>query len=295
MTARERVGPGLAKLLRRLGYLIVAGVIVGILVREMSILDRLMVYFPEHGLVTTPAEVGIDYQDVYLTTADGVRIHAWYIPGRSSTTMLWLHGNAGNMGHRVPNLTLLNQLTGIGVFIIDYRGYGLSDGRPSEQGLYADAEAAFDYLVSEAGLDPVRDVVLFGRSLGVGAAAELATRHTVRCVILESGFTSVRDIAKATSPSWLAAAAMPFLDARFDTLSKMDRIRSPVMIVHGDRDEVVPTQMAEQLYDAARDPKRIYIVKGAQHNDTYEAGGQAYFDALQEFIANSSAGPSPSA
>ena len=274
------------KTLLLIALLVAVGVVIGVMVRQMSILDRFMVYFPDRHLYTTPAEAGLDYDDVFLTAADGVRIHAWHVPGESDTTLLWLHGNAGNISHRVDNIAALNSLTGLGVLIVDYRGYGLSEGSPSEKGLYLDAEAAFEHLVTELGLDPVEDIVLFGRSLGVGVAADVATRHTVRCVILESGFTSVISMAGASRPDWLVYALMPFVGARYDTLAKISRVKSPVMIVHGDRDEIVPFQMAEELFEAARDPKRFHVVKGAMHNDVYERGGAAYFQALREFIAD---------
>ena len=272
--------------LRGAGVLIALLTVVGIVLSQMSILDRFMVYFPQRELTYTPAAVGLEYNDVYLTAEDGVRIHAWHVPGESPTTLLWLHGNAGNISHRLDNIAVLNRLTGLGVLIVDYRGYGLSGGRPSERGLYADAEAALDYLVTEAKLDPVQDVVLFGRSLGVGVAAEIATRHDVRCVILESGFTSVRDMARVQNPAWIVAAAMTLVDARYDTLSKIGSVKSPVMVLHGDRDDIVPFRMAQQLFAAAPEPKRFYAVRGAMHNDTYAAGGQAYFEAIQDFIAD---------
>lgn len=276
------------KTLLRLVLIVAAGAAVGVLVRQMSILDRVMVYFPERALSATPANVGLDYEDVNLTTGDGVRIHAWHIPGESRTTLLWLHGNAGNIGHRVDNIAVLNRLTGLGVLIIDYRGYGLSEGSPSEKGLYLDAEAAFQYLTSEVGLDPAQDIVLFGRSLGVGVAAEMATRRAVRCVILESGFTSVVGMAGATRPPWMTGVLLPLIDARYDTLSKMTLIESPVMVVHGEQDEIVPFSMARELYEAASDPKRFHAVSGAMHNDVYERGGAAYFQALNDFIQDPS-------
>ena len=274
------------KILLRLALIVAVGAAVGVLVRQLSILDRFMVYFPERAITATPAEVGLEYRDVYLTTGDGVRIHGWHVPGESKTTLLWLHGNAGNISHRVDNIVILNRLTGLGVLIVDYRGYGLSEGSPSESGLYLDAEAAIDFLVSEVGLDPEDDIVLFGRSLGVGVAAEMATRHTVRCVILESGFTSVSGMASATRPSWVAALLLPLFDARYDTLSKMSLIRSPVMVAHGEQDDIVPFSMARDLYEAATDPKRFHAVQGAMHNDVYQRGGTAYYQALNDFIQN---------
>ncbi len=274
------------KTLLRLVLIVVAGAVVGVLARQMSILDRLMVYFPERSITATPAEVGLEFSDVYLTTSDGLRIHGWHVPGESKTTLLWLHGNAGNISNRVENIAVLSRLTGLSVMIIDYRGYGLSEGSPSEGGLYSDAEAAFEYLTSEAGLDPATDIVLFGRSLGVGVAAEMATRHPVRCVILESGFTSVIAMARATQPNWLVQVLTPMIDARYDTLSKMGLIDSPVMVVHGEQDDIVPFTMAHELYEAASEPKRFYAVRGAMHNDVYERGGTAYFQALNDFIAD---------
>ena len=282
MTERSRAS--LYKRLLSLGLTIAACAAILILVSRMSILDRLMVYFPERALLATPADVGLRYDDVYLTAADGVRAHAWHIPGESDVTMLWLHGNAGNISHRLDNIAVLREMTGAGVMILDYRGYGLSDGSPSERGLYADAEAAFAYLTSNLGLDAERDVVLFGRSLGAGVAAELATRHRVRRVILESGFTSIRNMADRSRPRWFTAVVMPMFDARYDTLSKMPSIESPVMIVHGDRDEIIPFDMAETLYAAANEPKRLHRIRGAGHNDTHTVGGPDYFRALRQFI-----------
>ena len=280
-----RARSGLARRVRRAGILIAVLVVIGLVVRQMNVLDRIMVYFPMRELISSPSDAGLEYRDVYLTTEDGIRIHAWHIPGETRTTLLWLHGNAGNISHRIGNIAALNRLTRLGVLIVDYRGYGLSGGRPSERGLYADAEAAFAFLVDEVGLDPEEEIVLFGRSLGVGVAAEMATRHRVRCVVLESGFASVREMAGEQYPGWMVAALMPLVDARYDTLSKMPRIGSPVMVLHGDQDDIVPFRMGHRIFDAAMEPKRFYAIRGASHNDTYRTGGQAYFEAIRDFIA----------
>ena len=139
-------------------------------VRYMSFLDQMMVYFPERKLTATPADLGFPFEDVSLTAADGTKLHGWHVPGESRTTLLWLHGNAGNISHRVDNIAMLRRNTGLGAFIIDYRGYGQSEGKPSEKGLYMDAEAALDHMTSDLGLDPGEEIILFGRSLGVGVA-----------------------------------------------------------------------------------------------------------------------------
>ena len=220
--------------------------VIAVGVRHMSFLDQMMVYFPERKLSATPSDLGLAYQKVSMTATDGTKIHGWHVPGESSTTLLWLHGNAGNISHRVDNIAMLIRNTGFGVFIIDYRGYGRSEGRPSEKGLYMDAEAAFEHMTSDLGLDPEEDIVLFGRSLGVGIAVEMATRHRVRSVVVESGFTSVREMSKSSGMGVLSILLLPLIDARYDSLSKMGSTLSPVMVIHGDRDEIVPFKMAEK-------------------------------------------------
>ena len=270
---------------RTLAVVLVAFILVSLVVRYMLILDRMMIYFPQREIEVPPDSVGLEYEDVYLTASDGTRIHGWHILGESDTTLLWFHGNAGNISHRLDNILMLHQRLGASVLIIDYRGYGLSEGRPSEKGIYMDAEAAFGYLTGELGLDAEREVVLFGRSLGVGVAVEMATRHRVRGVILESGFTSIREMAEASGSPLPIPLVLTLFEARYDSITKMGRVESPVMILHGDRDDTVPYWMAERLYAAANEPKTLYPIRGAGHNDTVYVGGEAYLRALGEFIA----------
>ncbi len=269
---------------RTLAILIIALILASVVLRYMLILDRMMIYFPQRGIAATPDSVGLAYEDAHLTAADGTRVHGWHIPGESDITLLWFHGNAGNISHRLDNILMLHERLGVGVFIVDYRGYGLSEGRPSEKGIYSDAEAAFGYLTDELGLDAERDVVLFGRSLGAGVAVEMATRHKVKGVILESGFTSIREMARASGSPLPIPLVLMLFEARYDSLSKIGRVDSPVMVLHGDRDDTVPFWMAEKLYAAASEPKTLYRIRGAGHNDTVYVGGEAYFDALKKFI-----------
>ena len=275
----------IARAARTLAVLFAALIMVSLVVRYMLILDRNLIYFPERDLDATPDSVGLYYEDVNLTAADGTRIHGWRIPGRSEVTLLWFHGNSGNISHRLDNILMLNRRLGVGILIIDYRGYGLSEGKPSERGLYMDAEAALDYLTSDLGLDSERDVILLGRSLGAGVAVEMATRHRVRGAILESGFTSIREMADSSDSKLPISLVLLLFEARYDSISKIGRVESPVMILHGDRDDTVPYWMAEKLYGAANDPKTLYPIRGASHNDTVYVGGEAYFEALEEFIA----------
>jgi fermentation-respiration switch protein FrsA (DUF1100 family) len=269
--------------------LILAGafLVIGILVRQMSFIDRQMIYFPDQELVSTPADVGLVYEDVDFTATDRTKLHGWYVPGDSRTTLLWFHGNAGNISHRVDNILMLNRTLGVNIMIIDYRGYGRSQGSPSENGLYMDAEAAFEFLVSQKGVDSETELVLFGRSLGAAVAAELAVRHEVRGVILESGFTSVKDMAQRIYPFLPMGLLINAVEARYDTISKIGNVNAPVMVLHGDRDEIVPFELGEELFEAASEPKTFYRIRGAGHNDTYHVGGESYFEALREFVSQS--------
>ena len=264
--------------------LLVVGAASALVARVFTIIDRQLIYFPERELAASPADVGLDFDDVFLTTSDGTSLHGWYVPGEQRTTLLWFHGNAGNIGDRVENLLLLNRRVGVSVFIFDYRGYGRSDGKPSESGLYLDAEAAIEYLTGELGLALQDDVILFGRSLGAAVAVEIAVRHRVRAVILESGFPSVRAMAKRVYPFLPSSLLIRLVEARFDSLSKMPTVHAPVMVLHGDRDSTVPFELGQELFEAANDPKRFYRIEGAEHNDTYHVGGEPYFEALREFV-----------
>ncbi len=264
--------------------LIVVGTLGGFLARQMTFIDQQMIYFPERGLTASPVDAGLDFEDVFFTASDGVRLHGWHVPGRGTTTLIWFHGNAGNISHRVENILQLNRHLGVNVFIFDYRGYGRSEGKPSESGFYLDAEAAIDYLVNERGLEAETDLVLFGRSLGCGVAVEMATRRRVRGVILESGFGSVRVMAKRIYPFLPSGLLLSLVEARYDSLSKLPKVHAPVMVLHGDRDSTVPIELGEEMFEAANEPKRFYTIEGASHNDTYYVGGEPYFDALLEFI-----------
>jgi fermentation-respiration switch protein FrsA (DUF1100 family) len=269
------------KILRVAGVLLAVFAALGLTARYTNLIDRYFIFFPEKELAQDPGDRGIDFEDVRFTTSDGVSLHGWYVPGNTGTTLLWLHGNGGNIGHRVDNIAELHARLGVALFIFDYRGYGRSEGRPSEQGTYLDAEAALAYLASRRDVDP-KALVLFGRSLGCAVAAEIATRHEFRAVILESPFTSIPALAKRHYP-FLPGIGF-FVRTRYDTLSKAKDVRTPMMVLHGDRDEVAPIEMGREVFDAAKPPKRFYKIAGAGHNDTYTIGGPAYYDALAAFL-----------
>ena len=260
--------------------------VAGFSVRHTKLLDRQFIFFPDQELVGTPGDRGLGYEEVFFSASDGVKLHGWFVPGEKKATLLWFHGNAGNISHRLENLELLYSRLGVSVFIFDYRGYGRSEGRASEKGTYLDAEAAIEYLRSRQGPDKEQDIVLFGRSLGCAVAVEMATRHQVRGVILESPFTSIRAMGQRAYPYLPVGILSRLVEARYDSLSKIGEVHSPLMIVHGDRDETVPIGLGRELFEAANEPKRFYTIEGAEHNDTYWVGGDAYFDALKRFVEN---------
>jgi len=239
-----------------------------------------LVYFPVKALAATPAAVGLAYEDVLLDTGNGTAVHGWYLPGREDArTLLFLHGNAGNISHRLDSLRVFNGL-GLNVLIIDYSGFGQSGGTPGEQQTYKDARLAWQYLTDTRAVAPER-IVIFGRSLGGGVATWLATQVTPGGLILESTFTSVPALARKYYPifpvRWLARI-------RYDNASRLPRVRSPVLIAHSRDDELVPFAHGRELFRLAREPKSFLEMRGS-HNAGPTLSGQSYRAGLARFIA----------
>ncbi|MDE2485631.1 MAG: alpha/beta hydrolase, partial [candidate division NC10 bacterium] len=190
------------------------------------------------------------------------------------------HGNAGNISHRLENIKLRHDRLGTDIFIFDYREYGRSEGRASEEGTYHDGDSAIRYLHSRRDIDPIK-IVFLGESLGSAVAVEMATRHGCAALILESSFLSIPEIARVRFP-FLPISSL--LHTRYDTLSKIGQVRTPLLIVHGENDEIVPFRHGQRLFEAAREPKEFYSIKGAHHNDLYLVGGHAYLETLNRFL-----------
>jgi fermentation-respiration switch protein FrsA (DUF1100 family) len=244
--------------------------------------ENFFVFFPQRSLEFSPQALGLPYQDVTFETEDGKRLHGWYFAHRQEgPAILFCHGNAGNISHRLDNVSrLLGK--GLRVFIFDYRGYGKSEGRPSEKGIYADGLAAYDYLVHRVGISP-DEIIPFGRSLGAAVAIEVALKRKVKALIIESAFTSIKDMAKTML---LFLPISPFVPDHYNNLEKVSRVRVPVLVIHGDSDELIPFSMGERLYGAARAPKFFCPIRGAGHNDTYVVGGEDYFRAFATFAGH---------
>ena len=244
-------------------------------------LENGSIFFPDQGITKTPSDVGLKYEDLYITTPDGIRINAWFVPFPDSrTSILWFHGNGGNLSHRVQSILLSRAKLQINILMIDYRQYGKSEGNISEEGTYQDAVAAYDYLANRRELD-TDPIIIYGHSLGAAVAVELATRRPAQGLILEAPFTSIKDMAKETLP-WLPIG--PLLLTRYDSYSKMDRIGTPLLVLHGDQDETVPYEHGRRIFEAAKEPKTFYTIPGSGHNNARIIGGKPYFEVIRRFI-----------
>lgn len=245
-----------------------------------------LIYFPTRAWDATPGDVGLPYEEVWLETADRVKLSGWWIPLHQAQdaasprgVVLFFHGNGGNISHRLGLLELFHRL-GLSTMIIDYRGYGQSEGSPGEQGTYLDAEAAWRYLVEERRI-PANQIIIFGESLGGAVAAWVAQTHAPGGLILVSTFTSVPD---------MGAQVYPFLPVRllarvhYNTLARLPEIQCPVLIVHSRDDEVVPYRHGQQLFAAANTSKEFLEIKGG-HNDGLMMSVAQYEAGLDDFIA----------
>lgn len=250
-------------------------------VAAQSAMERHFVFFPERTIYATPAVFDLPFEEVRFAATDGVSLHGWYLPGDPGRPLvLFCHGNAGNISHRLETLRMLRRM-GLAVFIFDYRGYGLSEGEPSEAGTYADARGALAWL-RQRGWTPPR-LIYCGESLGAAVAVQLAVETPPAALVLEAPFPSIAAMGRHHNPilylllGWL-------LDARYDSLAKIGRIRAPLLIIQGEADDIVPPGMARRLFDAANDPKTLRLIPGAGHNDLLDAGGDAYREAWRGFL-----------
>ena len=244
-----------------------------------------MMFFPYATLDQTPAAWGLTYEDVFLDTDDGVRLHGWYIPRQGAKrTLLFFHGNAGNISHRGDSVEIFHRL-GLNVFIFDYRGYGKSQGKPDEKGLYQDASAAWRYLNNEREFSQ-DDIILFGRSLGGAVAAKLAAEVQPGGLILESTFSSARDVANAVFP---ILSRMIFLRFDFNTTSHVRRVACPVLVLHSPNDEIIPFRLGEKVFQAANEPKSFVKMRG-DHNSGFLTSQPDYERTLGAFVSPANRG-----
>lgn len=241
------------------------------------------IYFPDlpsRQVEATPEDIGLAFEPLVLETADGERLAAWFIPAAGARkTLLYLHGNGGNMGHRLDPIEVFHRL-GLNVLIFDYRGYGESSGRPHEAGTYADALAAWAHLTQKRGIAP-GEIVLFGESLGGSIAAWLAERERPAGLILYASFTSAPDMAQALYPFLPARRLVRY---RYDTRAALAKAACPVLILHSPDDEIIPFGHGQALFAAAPGPKRLLALKGG-HNEALLVSRKLYARGVEEFLA----------
>ncbi len=244
-------------------------------------LEHTAVFFPGKVISTTPAHAGLSYEDLSITTSDGIKINTWLVkaPVGNASTIIFAHGNAGTMSERVMKIKFFHDL-GFNVLIFDYRGYGKSQGRPTEGGVYKDAQAVYDYLQTRTDIDRSR-IIAYGASLGGVVAIDLASKRKVAGLVVESSITSAYDMARRlypSLPSWM-------MSVKFDSLFKVGKITVPKLFLHSRQDEVVPFSMGHKLYEAAAQPKSFIEISGG-HNDGVFITDPSVREEFRKFLMN---------
>ena len=250
----------------------------GLIFAYVKYLEHKGVYYPTKDILVYPSSFGIPFKDIYITTEDKFKINGWFMPNpKAKHTLLFLHGNAGNIGDRIDKLQLLYH-AGLNIFIIDYRGFGKSQGRPSEPGFYRDAFAAYDYLLNTIDIKP-EQIILYGESLGSAIAVDLAFHRKVKALILEGAFSCGKD---------MAVKIYPFLPGfifsnSFDSLTKVKEITASKLFIHSRDDKIVPFNLAKKLYDHAKGPKDFLEIRG-DHNNAFLNFKELYVSSINAFI-----------
>ena len=270
-------------------------VLLALFVTGMRLLESLewkFIFFPTETIEQTPADYGAAYEDVYFSTVDGEQLDGWFVPapttesGDPKDTILWFHGNGGNLGHRTESVVWLTRRLNVNVFIFDYRGYGRSTGQPTESGVYLDSRAALTYLRTRDDVIPER-IIFLGRSLGTAVAVELAVASqkdtNAAGLILVSPLTSTKDMARVHNRFNPVRFLVP---DRFNSLSRIPRLQCPLLMVHSDRDEMIPLEQAQRLYDAAGEPKSFHLWSGAGHNDEIGPGQEGLWKSFEAFLTS---------
>jgi len=243
--------------------------------------SRLIFYpnIPGRALVATPEDIGLPYENIEFVTEDNIRLHGWYIANQQAKgSLLFFHGNAGNISHRLDSIKIFHRLQ-LNVFIIDYRGYGQSEGKTTEKGTYLDAQAAWNYLINTRGISE-KQIIIFGRSLGASIASWLASKHAPAALIIESGFSSVPSMGQRLYPflpiRWLA-------HYKYNTKHYVKNVSRPVLVAHSRYDDIIPYEEGREIFLAAAQPKQFLEMRGG-HNDGFIVSGSAYINGLQLFI-----------
>ena len=261
---------------------LIAALLLGLLLVSWArVQEKSALFFPAVDLNMTPADLGLEYEDVFFPSGR-YQLHGWFIPGPGPGVVLWLHGNAGNIADRVEQATVMNQELGVSSFLMDYRGYGRSEGTPTEKGLYEDSSTAFRWLRDEKEIRP-SGIILYGHSLGSAVAVDLARGEGKKAggLVLESPFTSARDMAR------MLYNGLPvdlLMSLKLDNTGRIGGVSLPVLVIHGVDDATIPFTMGKTVFDAAPEPKTFLPIPGADHSDCYIIGGEKYWDAWKDLL-----------
>ncbi|HKO41996.1 MAG TPA: alpha/beta hydrolase [Pyrinomonadaceae bacterium] len=265
-------------------YLVTSLLLLALIFVGLRRLESAVTFHPVRYSAASPWVPPESAEDVWLVTADGVRLHGWFIKSRtqpSNATIIYFHGNGGNIGNVAWVGKNLAE-RGYDALLFDYRGYGRSEGDvDSEKELNIDGDAAYNYIVNVRGVKP-HDVVLFGQSLGTTVAVDVASRRPCAALVLESGLSSAADLAAHAFP-WIPRPLYTLAQNRFESARKLGQVRSPVLVVHGDPDSVIPTEHGRELFEAANEPKKLLIYSGAGHN-VHGSMGPKYLDEVRSFL-----------
>jgi fermentation-respiration switch protein FrsA (DUF1100 family) len=240
-------------------------IILGLFVVYLRSMEGRTVFYPSREIDYLPKELGLDFEDVFFKTPDGIQLNGWFIAKpQAHYTVLFCHGNAGNISHRLEKIKFFHGL-GCNVFIVDYRGYGRSEGRPSEKGLYLDAQGAYNYLLSR-GIS-FEQIIGYGESIGGAAIIDLAAKNKIKALISDSAPSSAKDMVEVIYPY------LPYwvFSLRLDSLSKIKTIKAPKLIIHSVNDEIVPFKLGKKLYDYAAQPKEFLQIRGGHNSSFFES------------------------
>ena len=260
-----------------------------------------LLFYPQRQLRGTPAHLGLRYEDVWLTAEDGIKTHAWFIRGEDRLNLervddanearsprlrvLMFHGNGGNISVRLDQYrTIVDRWAAVDLLTVEYRGYGLSAGSPSEAGFARDAMAAWEWLSERNSADGIDAVtVIFGRSMGGAVASLLASKVCADAVVLECAPSSIPYLAQHHEP-WRSLRLGSFILNRFDTESYVREVHSPLLVMHSEHDEIVPLSCSDRIMSGSNEPKRFQLLPGAPHNgaDLYASG--VYYAAIEGFL-----------
>lgn len=253
-------------------YLAIA---IGLVIAYIRYIERRTIFYPEKEIQLLPREEGLDFEDIFFKTQDNLELNGWFLAHKDAAgTILFCHGNAGNISHRLEKLKFFHEL-GVNILIFDYRGYGRSKGSPSEKGLYLDTEAAYNYLLSRK-IDS-KQIIAFGESLGSVAAIDLAYKHKIKGLIVEGAISCAKDMVRFIYPflpSWI-------ISIHFDSVNKIKSVDIPKLIIHSINDEVVPYRLGRKLYNNASLPKEFLEIRGGHNSAFFESEG-----ILKEKIAD---------